>query len=135
MGIRLAPFITARGMNCPEILDTILQAASFLQEKQVSYIHLAEADWDDAPKVDENFRRELRSRFTGKIIVAGKFDKNRADAILAQGYADLVAFGRPFIANPDFPYRLQKKIPLAELNPVALFGGTEKGYSDFSVAV
>lgn len=135
MGIRLAPFITARGMNCPEILDTILQAASFLQEKQVSYIHLAEADWDDAPKVDENFRRELRKRFTGKIIVAGKFDKNRADAILAQGYADLVAFGRPFIANPDFPYRLQKNIPLAELNPAALFGGTEKGYSDFSVAV
>lgn len=133
-GIRLAPFITARGMNCPEILDTILDAASFLQTKNISYIHLAEADWDNAPYVDENFRRELRQRFSGKIIVAGKFDKTRADEILAKGYADLVAFGRPFIANPDFPIRLTQGIPLAELEPGALFGGTEKGYSDYAVA-
>lgn len=134
VGIRLAPFITARGMNCPEILNTILQAASFLQEQHVSYIHLAEADWDDAPRVDESFRQALRKRFHGKIIVAGKFDSTRAAAILTQGYADLIAFGRPFIANPDFPERLRKNIPLAEFNPSALFGGTEKGYSDFPTA-
>jgi N-ethylmaleimide reductase len=135
VGIRLAPFITARGMNCPEILNTILEAATFLQEKNVSYIHLAEADWEDAPKVDESFRKDLRKRFNGKVIVAGKFDKVRAENILAEGYADLVAFGRPFIANPDFPIRLQKNIPLAPLNPSTLFGGTEKGYSDFPLAV
>lgn len=135
VGIRLAPFITARGMNCPEILNTILEAAIFLQEKNISYIHLAEADWDDAPLVSESFRRELRERFHGKIIVAGKFNKERAETILAQGYADLVAFGRPFIANPDFPKRLKENISLAALNPLTLFGGTEKGYSDFPAAV
>lgn len=133
-GIRLAPYITAKGMNCPEIINTILAAADFLQEKNISYIHLAEADWDDAPKVDEEFRRELRKRFHGKIIVAGKFNKERAESILEKNYADLVAFGRPFIANPDFPIRLAKGISLATLEPSALFGGTEKGYSDYAVA-
>jgi len=133
-GIRLAPYITAKGMNCPEIINTILAAADYLQEKNISYIHLAEADWDDAPIVDEDFRRELRKRFHGKIIVAGKVTKERAENILGQGYADLVAFGRPFIANPDFPTRLEKGIPLAPLEPSTLFGGTEKGYSDYAVA-
>ncbi|GGY71146.1 alkene reductase [Cellvibrio zantedeschiae] len=135
VGIRLAPFITARGMNCPEILPCILEAANFLQSKNVSYIHLAEADWDDAPKVDEDFRRELRKGFHGKIIVAGKFTKERAEQILAQGYADLVAFGRPFIANPDFPARLKNNLALATLDPNTLFGGTERGYSDYPVAI
>lgn len=131
VGIRLAPFITARGMNCPEIQNTILEAASFLQQKNISYIHLAEADWDDAPQIDENFRRELRKRFNRKIIVAGKFDKAKAEKILEQGYADMIAFGRPFVANPDFPARLKDNLELAIFDPSTLFGGSAKGYTDY----
>jgi N-ethylmaleimide reductase len=131
VGIRLAPYITAKGMNCPEIIPTILAAANFLQEKNISYVHLAEADWDDAPQVDEDFRRDLRSRFHGKIIVAGKFDKTRAEHILAQGYADMVAFGRPFIANPDLPYKLARNKPLQAIGSGPLFGGDHRGYTDY----
>ncbi len=131
VGIRLAPYITAKGMNCPEIIPTILAAATFLQEKNISYIHLAEADWDDAPQVDENFRRELRARFHGKIIVAGKFDKVRAEEILAKDYADMVAFGRPFIANPDFPAKLANDRPLQAIGLGSLFGGDHRGYTDY----
>ncbi len=131
VGIRLAPFITARGMNCPEILDTIQQAAQFLQQKNLTYIHLAEADWDDAPQIDEEFRQELRQNFTGKILVTGKYTKARAETILEQGYADMVGFGRPFISNPDLPLRLANNWPLAELNPSTLFGGNQIGYTDY----
>ncbi|PUA27119.1 MAG: alkene reductase [Cellvibrio sp. 79] len=133
VGIRLAPFITARGMNCPEILDTIQKAAQFLQQKNLTYIHLAEADWDDAPQINEEFRKELRNNFTGKILVTGKYTKARADTILEQDYADMVGFGRPFISNPDLPLRLANNWPLAELNPNALFGGNHIGYTDYSV--
>lgn len=133
VGIRLAPFITARGMNCPEILGTIQKAAQFLQQKNLTYIHLAEADWDDAPQVNEEFRQELRKNFSGKILVTGKYNKERAEIILAQGYADMVGFGRPFISNPDFPARLANNWPLAELNPATLFGGTDTGYTDYPV--
>ena len=131
VGIRLAPFITARGMNCPEILDTIQKAAVFLQEKNITYIHLAEADWDDAPQVTEDFRRELWENFKGKILVTGKYNKDRAEKILQQGYADMVGFGRPFISNPDLPARLKYNWPLAELNPATLFGGGAEGYTDY----
>ncbi len=129
--IRLAPFLTARGMACPDILPTILEAASYLDAKGIAYLHLVEADWDDAPEFTEEFRRDIRARFARPIIVDGKYDKLRAQWVLDRGYADLVAFGRPFVANPDLPRRLAENLPLAAFDGGALFGGTERGYSDY----
>ncbi|MBV8049358.1 MAG: alkene reductase [Paludibacterium sp.] len=129
--IRLAPFLTARGMDCPDILPTILDAARFLQAQGIAYLHLVEADWDDAPQFSEDFRREVRARFQRPIIVAGNYDLARAEWVLRQGYADLVAFGRPFVANPDLPRRLAERLPLATLDPATLFGGGERGYADY----
>lgn len=129
--IRLAPFLTTRGMDCPDILPTILDAATFLQARGIAYLHLVEADWDDAPEIDETFRQELRARFARPIIVAGNYNKARAEWVLGQGYADLVAFGRPFVANPDYPRRLIEDLPLAEFDGATLFGGTEVGYTDY----
>jgi N-ethylmaleimide reductase len=129
--IRLAPFLTARGMACPDILPTILQAAEYLQAMKIGYLHLVEADWDDAPQFTESFRREIRARFQRPIIVAGKYNRSRADWVLRKGYADLVAFGRPFIADPDLPRRLAMNLPLAEFDSQSLFGGDARGYSDY----
>lgn len=129
--IRLAPFLTARGMACPDILPTILEAAQYLQEKGIGYLHLVEADWDDAPVFTEAFRQEIRARFSHPIIVAGNYDLTRAEWVISQGYADLVAFGRPFVANPDLPLRLAQDLPLAPLDHTTLFGGSAKGYSDY----
>src|SRR5712672_4821308 len=116
--IRLAPFLTARGMACPDILPTILEAAEFLQARGIGYLHLVEADWDDAPQFTEEFRQAVRARFTRPIIVAGNYDEARAEWVLSKGYADLVAFGRPFVANPDLPRRLAKGWPLAMLDGI-----------------
>jgi len=77
--IRLAPFLTARGMACPEILPTILEATEYLQAMQIVYLHLVEADWDDAPQFMESFRMDIRARFGQPIIVAGKYDRSRAE--------------------------------------------------------
>ncbi|GAB7548472.1 alkene reductase [Cupriavidus sp. 8B] len=128
--IRLAPFLTARGMACPDILPTILEAAEFLQARGVAYLHLVEADWDDAPQFTEAFRQAIRARFTRPIIVAGNYDEARAQWVLSRGYADLVAFGRPFVANPDLPCRLANGLPLATFDASTLFGGSERGYTD-----
>ena len=133
VGIRLAPFITARGMNCPEIQSTILKAAEFLQSRKIAYIHLAEADWDDAPLIDLAFRQKLREAFTGAILVTGKYNHQRAEDILTRGYADVVGFGRPFVANPDLPHRLANNLPLGTPDMNTLFGGTAKGYTDYPV--
>ncbi|WP_423596281.1 alkene reductase [Roseateles sp. MS654] len=131
IGVRVAPFNTTRNMDCPDIIPTILQAARDLSLRGIGYLHLAEADWDNAPTIPDDFRRALRQAFTGRIIVAGRYDVARAQAMLAAGLADLVAFGRSFIANPDLPARLAQGLPLASFDREALFGGTEKGYSDY----
>ncbi len=129
--IRLAPFLTARGMACPDILPTMLEAADFLQATGIAYLHLVEADWDDAPQFTDAFRKEIRARFRRPIIVAGHYDLEKANWVLEQGYADFVAFGRPFVANPDLPRRLAENIPLAPFDGASLFGGDDRGYTDY----
>ncbi|MGR3453966.1 alkene reductase [Pseudooceanicola sp.] len=133
-GLRVSPFITQRGMDDPKAPAAILRLAEELGREGLGWVHLAEADWDDAPETPDAFRRELRARFPGTIIVAGNYDRARAEAILTAGLADLVAFGRPFVANPDLPARLAQNLPLAVLDPATLFGGGATGYTDYPPA-
>lgn len=130
-GIRLSPYITQRNMADDEIIETILKAANELDRIGLTYIHLSEADWDDAPEIPEQFRHDLRAVYAGKIIVAGKYTKERGEKIIRDGLADLVAYARLFIANPDLPRRFRDNLPLADFDPSTLFGGTESGYSDY----
>ncbi|MCT9819951.1 alkene reductase [Microbacterium sp. W1N] len=134
VGLRVSPQIKARNMDCPEIDDAVLALARELDRLELAYMHLAEADWDDAPEIPELFRIRLRAAFGGRIIVAGGYTAARAEAILDAGYADLVAFGRPFVANPDFPQRVAREIPLAPLDPASLYGGDAAGYTDYPAA-
>ena len=68
------------------------------------------------------------------MIYAGKYTRDRAERALEEGWADMIGFGRPFVSNPDLPARLQHGIALAEHDPDTLFGGAEKGYTDYPVA-
>ena len=131
VGIRISPFITQRGMDDPDAPATILEMAKELRRIGIAYIHIAEADWDDAPETPFVFRKALREVFPGAIIVAGGYDKGKAEAILGEGLADVVAFGRPFIANPDLPRRYAEDLPLADFDGNTLFGGDQQGYTTY----
>jgi len=131
IGVRFAPHNQTRGMDDPETPQTVLLAMARMAALDIGYTHFAEVDWDAAPNVPEEFRALARQIFPNLIIVAGKYDAPRAEDVLGKGYADLVAFGRPFIANPDLPARLEKGAPLAELDPDTLFGGGAEGYTDY----
>lgn len=134
VGIRLAPFITQRGMDDPQVIDAILLAAKHFNDLSIAYIHLSEADWDDAPVVSESFRHDLRAAFNGAIIVAGNYTAESGEKIIASGLVDFVAFGRKFLANPDLPNRFENNIPLNEITDTdTLFGGDERGYTDYPV--
>ncbi|NIJ70068.1 alkene reductase [Xanthomonas sp. 60] len=76
----------------------------------------------------------LRSRFRGTWIVNNGYDKDSAVAAIESGRADLVAFGRPFIANPDLVERLRRDLPLAQIDADTLYGGGAKGYIDYPTA-
>ncbi|MFC4216737.1 alkene reductase [Pseudophaeobacter arcticus] len=133
-GIRFSPFITQRGMDDPDAPQTILTLAKKLDQIGLAYIHLAEADWDDAPETPEWFRKELRKAYSGSIIVAGGYTPDMADAVIGSGYVDAVAFGRPFIANPDLPDRLAENLPLSPFDSDTLFGGDAQGYTTYGVS-
>jgi N-ethylmaleimide reductase len=132
VGIRLAPFITQRGMEDKEAIDAILLASKLFNKIGLAYIHLSEADWDDAPLVSEEFRHDLRRNFGGSIIVAGNYTSETGTELLDTGLVDFIAYGRKFLANPDLPYRFKHQLPLNEItDPSTLFGGNDIGYTDY----
>lgn len=132
VGIRLAPFITQRGMDDAEAIDAILFASKKFNDIGIAYIHLSEADWDDAPLVTDEFRYALRANFSGSIVVAGNYTAESGAALIDAGLVDFIAYGRKFLANPDLPYRFEHNHPLNEItDPSTLFGGDARGYTDY----
>lgn len=110
---------------------TYVEAIRILEDAGVAYLSIAEADWDDAPDLPIGFRQAARQAFSGRIIYAGRYDAKRAHELLETGLADLVAFGRSFIANPDLPARMANGWPLNPLRPALLYGGGEAGFTDY----
>ena len=131
LGIRLAPLTTLMGSKDDTPEATYLAAASVLNDIGIAYIHIAEADWEDAPVMPAAFKEALRQVFRGAMIYSGKYTVERAEEALANGWADLIGFGRPFIANPDLPYRLQNHLPLNQPVREQFFGGGKAGYLDY----
>ena len=112
---------------------TYIEAIKVLENAGVAYVSIAEADWDDAPDLPASFREEVRRTFSGRIMYAGRYTAERAERLLESGLADLAAFGRPFIANPDLPARIANGWPLNPLCSATLYGGGEEGFTDYPV--
>ncbi len=132
VGVRQAPLTTLMGAVDDHPEETYIAAAQLLNRIGIAYIHIAEADWDNAPVMPAAFKEAYRQAFNGTLIYAGKYTRERAEEALEKGWADLIAFGRPFIANPDLPYRLQHNLALNEPDRSHFFGGGETGYTDYS---
>ena len=101
-----------------------------LAHRKLAYLHLIAA----TGAVPEASVAAIRKAFTGPLMLAGEFNRERAEAALQSGIADVLAFGKPFIGNPDLPARLLNN---AELNPFdanTLYTPGPKGYSDYPTA-
>jgi N-ethylmaleimide reductase len=140
LGVRFTPLFTTTeeervyiGLVESDPHLTYIEAIKVLEEAGVAYVSIAEADWDNAPYMPEQFRRDVRSTFSGRIIYAGRYTAERGARLVELGLADLIAFGRPFIANPDLPARIANGWPLNALSPSTLYGGTEAGFTDYPV--
>ncbi len=133
VGVRLSPFIKFKDMDDPQILDTIMLAAKRLNDLDIAYLHLSEADWGDAPEIPEDFRKELRKTFSNTIIATGNKTPDSSEQLLENNLVDIIGFGRNFLTNPDYPNRV---LTGATLNGISdnhtLFGGGDKrGYTDY----
>ncbi|MGV8918856.1 MAG: alkene reductase [Pseudomonas sp.] len=138
LGVRFTPLFTSTdqervyiGLVEDDPHLTYIEAIKVLEAAGVAYLSIAEADWDNAPDLPESFRRDVRSTFSGRIIYAGRYTAERGSRLIESGLADLIAFGRPFIANPDLPARIANGWPLNPLNPATMYGGAEQGYTDY----
>ncbi|MCG5249309.1 alkene reductase [Methylorubrum extorquens] len=138
IGVRFAPLFASTeedrvylGLVEDDPHETYIEAIKVLEQVGIAYVSLAEADWDNAPELPETFRNDVRSNFSGKVLYAGKYTVERGVRVVKAGWGDLIAFGRPFIANPDLPERIAQGWPLNAVDPATMYGGTDKGYTDY----
>jgi N-ethylmaleimide reductase len=109
-----------------------LYAISELSRRDVAYITLAnQAATLRRGGYDTGFAARARAARSGLLILGGGYDGTSAAEAIAEGQADLIAFGRPFLANPDLPARLRAGYPLAEPDLGTLYGGGAEGYTDY----
>ena len=138
LGVRFAPLFSSTdeervylGLVEDDPQATYLAAIRYLEELGIAYLSLAEADWEGAEELPESFRWAVRRAFSGRILYAGRYDAPRAAAAIEAGWADLIGFGRSFIANPDLPTRIANGWPLNALDSASMYGGTAQGYTDY----
>jgi N-ethylmaleimide reductase len=131
VGIRISPQGSFNGLNDADDLPMALHLATAFASRGVGFIHLSEPDWAGGPKIEDDFRRDLRAAFNGVIIGAGNYDAAKAERLLGAGLIDAAAFGRAFIANPDLPARLASGAPLNAPDPSTFYGGGGTGYTDY----
>ena len=131
VGVRFAPLFASTtedrvymGLLEDDPHTTYLEAVQVLEDIGIAYLSIAEADWDNAPELPTDFRSAVRHAFSGRIIYAGRYTVERGVKTLEAGLGDLIAFGRPFIANPDLPQRIANGWPLNPVDPATMYGGT-----------
>ncbi|MFZ6689149.1 alkene reductase [Undibacterium sp. SXout11W] len=131
VGVRLSPNFIAHGINDTEAEPMALYLAKEFTQRGIAYLHIAEPDWAGGAELTVSFREELRAAFPGTLICCGGYTAAEADALITSGLADAVAFGRPYIANPDLVERFAAGAELNTPDRATFYGGEEKGYTDY----
>ncbi len=132
VGLRLSPYGVNAGMEpYPEIDETYRTLVRKLVPTGIRYLHLTDHSSMGAPTVPEALKRELRELWPRTMILCGGFDRAGAERALAEGHADLIAFGRPVLANPDFVTRIRRGAPLNAPDFATFYTPGPQGYTDY----
>ena len=135
VGVRISPSTQFNAMSDSNPDAIFGYVAGALNQFGLAYLHVIEPRVKGNVLVGEGLGPvaavRLRKIFNGKIIAAGGFEPDSAEAIVEKGDADLVAFGRHFIANPDLPRRIQLGLPLNPYDRTTFYGGDYHGYTDY----
>jgi N-ethylmaleimide reductase len=131
--IRLSPYGVASDMpHYPEIDATYKYLSEQLNNLGIAYIHLVDHSAMGAPLVPMELKKLIRNTFKNAIILSGGYDQQRAEADIQSGLGDLVAFGRPYINNPDLVARFKNNWTLSQdLRMDLFYTADEKGYTDY----
>jgi N-ethylmaleimide reductase len=132
IGMRISPYGVFNGM-APDIeMDSLYESLiTGLNVLGLAYIHIVDHSSMGAPEVSPVLKAKLRTTFKGMYIMSGGYNLQRANQDLDAQRGDLVAFGRPFISNPNLVQKLQLGQTLAEPNPDTFYTPGEVGYTDY----
>ncbi|WP_435627600.1 alkene reductase [Candidatus Ferrigenium straubiae] len=134
VGIRLSPFGVFNDMPLYDAMEAeYAWLAQQLNARGLVYIHLVDHSSMGAPPVPDSMKAAFRSAFKGALILSGGYDAERAESDLAAGKCDLVAVGRPFLANPDLVERWKNGTALNAPDPGTFYTPGAKGYIDYPV--
>jgi N-ethylmaleimide reductase len=130
--VRLSPFADLNDLPVyPEELETHRHIISALTDMDILYVHLSDQSQGRYPFIPLDYIKEVRKRFSNLLMLAGGYTADFAEATLNEGLADMIAFGRPFIANPDLVGRFRNDLPLAVADINKFYEGGQTGYTDY----
>ena len=133
--IRLSPYGV---YNDTEIFDSVEDTFEYIagemKKLELVYIHIVDHSSIGAPEVTQSVKNKIANAFGGTIIASGGYDKEKAEKVLNENKGDLVAFGRPYISNPDLVDRLQNDLELNQPDFDTFYTPGEKGYTDYPKA-
>jgi N-ethylmaleimide reductase len=132
-GIRISPVTPANDVsdsNPQPLFDHIVDG---LNAEKLVYIHVIEGATGGPRDIAPFDYASLRKRFSGTYIANNGYNLELANKVLAANEADLIAFGKPFISNPDLVERLKSGAPLNAPDKATFYGGGAKGYTDYPV--
>lgn len=135
VGVRLNPTMhNAQGMMLDDqTIPTHEYIVNRLNDYGLAYLHLTEpfTPVADVPFAVTEVARHFRPFYKGTLMINKSFTKETGNKIIEDGYADLVAYGVPFLANPDLVARFKKNAPLNKPDQATFYTSTEKGYIDY----
>jgi N-ethylmaleimide reductase len=133
VGYKLSPHFASYSMSDSNPVETFSYLARELNRLQLGYLHIGEAIAGPmaAPAGTVRVTPILRDLFDGTVMVNGGYDARTGSAAIARGETDLVAFGVPFLANPDLPARYRNGASLNAPDQATFYAGEEKGYIDY----
>ena len=132
VGIRISPMGTFGDVHDANPLETFSYLVEQLNSRNLAYLHINRPDWLGGTfEGFDELLRKLRDRYQGTLILAGGQTAASGEQAIASGLADLIAYGRPYIANPDLAARFEVGAPLNALDGNTLYGGDAQGYTDY----
>ena len=133
--IRLSPYGAFNGMEqFDQLEETYKFLANELGKLGLVYIHIVDHSSMGAPEVTDSVKSKIQESFGNTIIASGGFDKERAEKVLNENKGDLIAFGRPFISNPDLVNNFENNLPLVDPDSDTFYTPGEKGYTDYALS-
>lgn len=132
VGIRISPFNRVFDMPAFEgEKESWIELARELSKRSLAYVHISNRDALIANEEGKAFLKQFRKTYAGTLILAGMYTKGEGERDIRDGLTDLVAFGRPFISNPDLVKRMKNDWPLSTPDHDTFYGGDHVGYTDY----